>query len=195
MNTWGIFLASLPEAMSGFADIDDAVPPGWPLWWWLVAAATAALLAILFWWWSKRRPQQAAAEAAAPPVPPEQLARAALQQLANEQQELAAERFTVRLTDIVRDYLEAALRIPAREQTSEEFLASLQLSDRTLPPVLAAQMPRFLEACDRVKYAAQEISGEQRAPLLATATEVVDQTAAHISAQPAAAPPQPQEAA
>lgn len=111
---------------------------------------------------------------------PFEIAIGRLQALRTSQSGLEAEPFTVEVSDIVRDYLEESLSVPAREQTSEEFLQTLQARNDA-PDSLRENMPLFLEECDKVKFARQSLAGGQKEALLETARTVVESTQAHLS--------------
>lgn len=167
--------------MEGFADIEGPVTLGPPLWLLLLGGVLLALGILL----AIRLRRRRSAAPAAPLVPqrsPHALARERLDHLRAAGGSLDAEPYTVEVSDIVRFYLESALQIPAREQTSEEFLLSLQ-SGADLPPVLREHMPAFLEQCDRVKFARQDLAAPQRQGLLETAETVIDVTDADLRQQ------------
>ncbi len=86
---------------------------------------------------------------------PEEIARAELDALLKEKLDergLFAE-FYVRLTGIVRRYIERKTGIHAPEQTTEEFLHDPEMR-RMFPAERAERLVQFLEAADMVKYAA-----------------------------------------
>jgi hypothetical protein len=178
--------------MESFADIEGPVRIGLLqlLLIWSLGLLLAALLGTLLWRLFRKR----SAREAGPDVPlrsPREIAFERLQRLRGDPAGLEAEPFTVEVSDIVRQFLEAALKIPAREQTSEEFLTAVQ-SDPALPEVLREHMPPFLDQCDRVKFARQALAGEQRERLLQTAESVIAETDQDLrpappeSSQPAA---------
>ncbi|MEX0325522.1 MAG: hypothetical protein AB3N33_05485 [Puniceicoccaceae bacterium] len=113
---------------------------------------------------------------------PLEVAMERLDRLQAEAEGMAAEPFIVEVSDIVRDYLETTMRIPAKEQTSEEFLQELHTRSG-LPDVLQARMPRFLDQCDLVKFARQVLAETQRELLLETASIVVKETDTALSGQ------------
>ncbi|MFO7725993.1 MAG: hypothetical protein R6V45_10625 [Oceanipulchritudo sp.] len=162
--------------MENFADIEGPVRIGflWLLLLWGTGACLLALLIFLLFRYRRRRlnGRQAPGE---PRRSPREVALERLSHLKSSKVHLPAEPFTVEVSDIVRDYLEEALKVPAREQTSEEFLGSLQ-SAPNLPPVLHEHMPAFLQQCDFVKFARQSLAGTQRESLLQTAETVVEST-------------------
>ena len=113
---------------------------------------------------------------------PEEIARAELDALLKEK---LAERgefqnFYVRLTGIVRRYIERKTGIHAPEQTTEEFLRD-PATRRTFPFEQAERLGHFLEAADMVKYAAVK-PGEREL------SESVDRAREFIGMQAALAP-------
>lgn len=81
--------------------------------------------------------------------------------------------FSFAVSDILRVYLELQFGLRARRQTSVEFLESLR--DRS--PFSAdgrESLERFLDQCDRVKYAGLENSADQNDLLLAEARTFVE---------------------
>ena len=161
--------------MEGFADIEGPVRIGlWSLIGWIGLAILAVIgLVFLVAYFIRKGPK-----ATGPVVPersPLEIALDRLNHLQVEGSNMDADPFVVEVSDIVRNYLESSLKIPAREQTSEEFLHELQVNG-TLPKVLEQHMPHFLEQCDRVKFARQMLAIAQREGLLQTAGTVVKET-------------------
>jgi hypothetical protein len=68
--------------------------------------------------------------------------------------------FYVRLTGIVRVYIEGTTGLRAPEQTTEEFLREMR-TRATFPPERSNQLQEFLEAADMVKYAGQQPGSDQ----------------------------------
>jgi hypothetical protein len=166
--------------MEGFADIEGPVRIGI---WELVGMAALvilcmALLAGLI-TYLLRRKRNGESGPAVPERSPLEIALSRLTQLESSGRDLESDPFVVEVSDIVRDFLESSLEIPAKEQTSEEFLSALQQSG-SLPDVLRAHMPPFLQQCDLVKFARQSLEGDQRLRLLSTAGTVVRETDADL---------------
>lgn len=162
--------------MEGFADIEAPLRVGWLV---LVAWSALAILLILglalLAATILRRRGKAALESSQTKINPLEEALARLNHLRTECDHLEADPFVVQVSDVVRNYLEAALMVPAREQTSEEFLHTLQIKG-DLPPILHDHMPGFLAQCDRVKFARQLLAEGQKQDLLQTAGTVVTET-------------------
>ena len=88
-----------------------------------------------------------------------------------------------RVSEIVREYIEKKFALRAPEMTTEEFIRSAATADAgrgraaRLPFDPTALRP-FLEACDRVKYAAYEPMPEDAQETLETARAFIHHTAA-----------------
>ncbi len=121
---------------------------------WLVAAALIVMLAIIgvvALRRRKRRPIEPRRQT------PEEIAQNALALLLAENlpgRGLIKE-FYLRLTGIVRQYVEDTTGIRAPEQTTEEFLRDMR-SRAAFPPDRSARLAEFLEAADLIKYAGQQ---------------------------------------
>ena len=165
--------------MDTFADIEGPVRIGF-LFWILIAAASLFAAAIAYAVVKKirSRPKKLVVPVVKGPSPVE-MALGRLEKLRADGLQMDAEPFTVEVSDIVRHYLEAALKIPAREQTTEEFLQGIEFL-KQMPEPLKDHMPPFLTACDMVKFARQSLAIEKRSELLDTATTVVSATESSI---------------
>ncbi len=128
------------------------------------------------WWWRWQRKQ--AKTSSAPPQPPHAIAFDALSKL--HQEDLPShnryEEYYVRISSIVRAYVEARFGLKAPEMTTEEFLqvasnaAVLSLNHRRL-------LQDFLERCDLVKFARYEPSGHEADEAFEAARRFVQDTA------------------
>ncbi|MSR28176.1 MAG: hypothetical protein EXS03_01190 [Phycisphaerales bacterium] len=136
-----------------YRDIKSAVDIdlGQPVWLWLTLGSVAVLAAVLIALRARRR------TLAARRLAPHEWAIAELDRL--ERDGLVAtgalHAYWVRLSDIVRHYIERRFEIAAPEQTTKEFLASV--SDH---PMIGAEhrhlLTDFLRAADMVKFAAHQ---------------------------------------
>jgi len=154
-----ITVTSLVPADADLSAIKDIAPPvpllrhGIPLWVWIVASALAGVgLLAGGWWWYRRR--QSAAAVLLLQRPAHVLALAALEHL--QRQDLIGqeriEEFYVRVSTILRRYIELRFGLRAAEQTTEEFL----VSTLTTGGLIAAHrdlLEAFLQHCDLVKFA------------------------------------------
>ena len=138
---------------------------------WLLGAGVVGLLAIIAVVAMRRRKRRPVQERR---LSPEEIARAAMAQLLAENlpgRGLIKE-FYLRLTGIVRQYVEATTGIRAPEQTTEEFLRDMR-ARAEFPPDRSVRLAEFLEAADLVKYAGQQPGGGQLDEAIARAHEFV----------------------
>jgi hypothetical protein len=140
---------------------------------WLVAAGLAGVLAIaaviVVMRRRKRRPIEPRRQT------PEEIAHVALALLLAENlhgRGLIKE-FYLRLTGIVRQYVEDTTGIRAPEQTTEEFLRDMR-SHAAFPLDRSVRLAEFLEAADLVKYAGQQPEQVQIEQAIARAHEFVN---------------------
>ena len=168
--------SELGDHIPNLGDLEPMAPPkplkpsvSWNLW--LVGLATAVALALVLWKWKKRR------ASATPPYvkSPEEIAHEALTKLLSE--DLPArglfKDFYLRLTGIVRNYIEGTTGLKAPEQTTEEFLRAIRARD-IFPAEKSVRLIEFLEAADMVKYAGQQPSSDQVELSIARAREFVE---------------------
>ncbi len=136
----------------------------------LIVSATAAGALL---WRRLHRPRPA------PPVPPDVWARRALDALHCEDWHNpdAVRAYYYAISRIVRQYLERQFGVSAAEMTSEEFLAAVR-DGRVVLGIDVPQLDTFLDACDRVKYAALHPSPDDARAVLLTAHRLIRQTAA-----------------
>ena len=149
----------LPRGNPSLRDIRDPDPPRGVT---LLPLAAAGVLGVLGWYLLRRRRRHAAAArsvpepAPAPPPEPPDPYRLALTRLAEIERERwadqgAVERHYEAVVDALRDYLEAAEEIPARERTSSELLWALP--PRLHEGGLRRLTGRVLNEADLVKFA------------------------------------------
>ncbi|MDT8447098.1 MAG: hypothetical protein RRB13_09445 [bacterium] len=100
--------------------------------------------------WVYRRPQ-----AAAPPISAAQKALARLEALAPLVESGEFKQLHVSLSECLKDYLSAQLGLPAKGQTTEEFLAAPS-TRRALNPAEREALDRYFHLADQVKFAAYD---------------------------------------
>jgi hypothetical protein len=139
---------------------------------WPIAAGVVTLLALLGLVALRRRKRRPLAP---PRQTPEEIARAALALLLAEDLpgRGLVKLFYLRLTGIVRHYVEDTTGIKAPEQTTEEFLRDMRASP-AFSAQRSARLAEFLEAADLVKYAGQEPDPAQIDLAIARAHEFVN---------------------
>jgi hypothetical protein len=167
--------SELGDKVPSLTDLAPMLPPrsleqstSWK-WLWLVLPI---LLAIGLLVWSRKR--KAKQEIGPPPLSPSEIAHRALSQLLAENlpSQGRVQEFYIRLTGIVRVYIEGTTGVRAPEQTTEEFLRTMH-SRNLFSPAHSVRLQEFLEAADMVKYAGQQPNPEQIELSIARAREFV----------------------
>jgi hypothetical protein len=157
-------------------DITDIekLPPVPSLWdWapWVLAglAATALLVA------GVRRLRQR--HRSVPALSPAQWARRELDRIQALDLPAAGEfeRFHTLISNVVRRYLENRFELPARRQTTPEFLQAMEKSS-LLPPEQQSVLRGFLERCDLAKFARARPATDECLATLEMARQFVEQT-------------------
>jgi hypothetical protein len=168
--------SELGDEAPSLANLEPMLPPQpVPGTWatgWLIAAAVAGVLAIvLIMMWRRRKRQVIAPRR----LTPEEIAHAALAALLAEDltRRGLIKEFYLRLTGIVRQYIEDTVGIRAPEQTTEEFLRDMR-SRAVFPPERSVRLAEFLEAADMVKYAGQQPQAGQIDEAISRAREFVN---------------------
>jgi len=141
--------------------------------WVLIGAALVAGAAILF----LRRMRER--KVAAPPLlPPHLAAYAELDRLLamNLISQGRVKEYYIRLSDIVRRYIEGRFGLKAPDRTTEEFLAEAGASG-LLDARARTLVGDFLEQCDMVKFAQYGPTGDEITGAHAAAKRFVDETA------------------
>jgi len=105
---------------------------------------------------------------------PWEIARISLAELKKELS-LNDEAFFVRLSDILRQYIERRFALPATEKTSEEFIQQLR-TDSILSEKQRIALERFLGTADLVKFARMNSDEKQKSDCLNMADSFVNET-------------------
>jgi hypothetical protein len=114
-----------------------------------------------------------------PPVPPHKRALEALEAIQRERlvEQGQIKTYYIRVSDVLRRYIEEEFGFPVSERTTEEFLQDLQqgallgLSEQLL-------LKEFLRHCDLVKFANTEPSSEEIRGTLETCRQFIKDTSA-----------------
>jgi hypothetical protein len=77
------------------------------------------------------------------------------------------------LADCLRDYLAAAIHLPARDLTTREL--TRRLKDQEVPTAWSAQVVGVLQVCDGVKFADVELEGSALQTMNSTVRQLVEQ--------------------
>ena len=105
---------------------------------------------------------------------PWEIARNSLAELKKELT-MNDEAFFVRLSDILRQYIERRFALPATEKTSEEFIQQLR-TDSILSEKQRIALERFLGTADLVKFARMNSDEKQKNECLTMADSFVNET-------------------
>ena len=161
---------------------DIADPVDMPVPWWVLAALVACTaVAALGWWWRRRRQAQSVPRT----VAPHEAALAKLDALLAEN--LLADGdlklFYLRLSDIVRHYIEDRFGLRAPEQTTDEFLVALA----DAPQIRGDHqqlLRRFLRQADMVKFAKFMPGADETGGAVEAARRFIEQTIPQDPAAP-----------
>lgn len=171
----------LPEGADVTAPQDIAPPvaltaPGIVPWIWIAAILIGLAIAGGAIWWLRRRRQRP--EPLPPPRPAHELALEALQRLQGDHlmEQRAIEPYYVRLSAILRQYIEWRFQLRAPERTTEEFLADAMVSRGLIAPHRNL-LSSFLHQCDLVKFARHEPDRSDMQNAFDSAKAFIEQTA------------------
>ena len=165
-------------------DIAEPLDMPAPWWWWALGALLLAVAAGGAWWWWKRRKEKLSAPRV---VPPHEIALTALDALLSEGLLAggAVELFYLRLSDIVRHYIEDQFSLRAPEQTTEEFLAAMSRGPH-IRRDHQTLLRDFLQRADMVKFAKFVPAAEETGGAVEAARLFIEQSVptAVLSAEP-----------
>lgn len=132
-------------------DISEPVEVPAPWWWWAAALMGVAAVLAAWAWWRRRR---SAAGSGPRAIPPHESALAALDALlaGGMPGPESLKDFYLRLSDIVRRYIEERFGLRAPEQTTEEFLVGMA-AEPTIRNRHKKLLRGFLGQADLVKFA------------------------------------------
>ncbi len=167
---------------------DELKPPSetvlaW-LWPWLAALAVMALVAVSLTWYLRLREAQVRVSAY-------ETAITRFDTLQNRGMPGAdeADEWYVELSSIVRHYLEGRYSLRAPELTTEEFLREARRS-ADISDAHRALLSKFLERCDRVKFAGYRPEKAESKELFDSARSFVEQTKQSDDTAPAEQAPE-----
>lgn len=148
-------------------DIVDPIPfLPFPIWM-MVLAGILVLVMVggLIWWLvSRKKPVRE--------LTPLERALAGLDGLAGRMDQIEAYPFSIEVSDVLREYLRDERGLKATTQTSREFLEAVRQRN-TFSVDEQADLERFLEKADLIKFAHIEASGEECRALLEAADSLV----------------------
>ena len=160
----------------------DIAPPvelawrGLPIWAWITIAVVLVLAAVAFVLW--RRARRRRLQRPEPSEAAHLLALAALDRLQSDDLITLqhVEEFYVRVSGILRYYIEWRFGLRAPEQTTEEFLDAMLVAGGPIAEYRDL-LSAFLKHCDLVKFARHQPATDDMHSALQRAREFVEQTA------------------
>jgi len=87
---------------------------------------------------------------------------------------LLDKKFSILLSNTLRNYLENELNAPAPERTTEEFLIEIRRFPQ-IQGMASGLLFNFLKECDLVKFAKHKLEAEDRRRLFQSAQEVIQE--------------------
>ncbi len=137
------------------------------IFWLLVVAILLIAFAIGSWIFLRHRARKKA-------VPPPEIRVAhALKKLRVEREQLEPNRFSLRLSDALKDFLTEKYEDPVRYETAQEFLERISKRRSRLPEAAQNSLHEFLVASDELKFGNPVDADEKTEPLLLKAGEVI----------------------
>jgi hypothetical protein len=184
--------ASAPATGSATATDEDirdirgpkSIFPLWQLLAWITAGALAAIGGYV-WWRRLRQRRQTVRQPA--------LFEIALQRLEDIRSLMhpsTVREFSIAISDVVRQYIEAQMKITATHRTTEEFLRDLLDSSNAALAAHRNLLAEFLQACDMAKFAGVGLSMRIMESLHSSARGFVIETSKPVAAPPPAQAPQ-----
>ena len=161
-------------------DIRDIRGPKGILPAWLIPAiiATVVLLALVgyaIWRWRRRqRPSRI--------LEPFEIALQRLEDIRRLLEPAHVREFSIAVTDIVRQYIEAAFHVTATHRTTEEFLHDLLDTSNKSLATHRALLAEFLSRCDMAKFAGMSLSRQIMESLHQSARSFVIETSKPVAA-------------
>jgi hypothetical protein len=149
-------MAALATALPADGDIRDIRGPKGilPFWLWPAVAAGLVLLAIggyAAWRWARRK-------RAPRPLEPFEIALERLEAVRRLLTPTSAREFSIAISDVVRQYIEAAFKVTATHRTTEEFLHDLLGASNASLAAHRNLLAEFLHHCDMAKFAGAGLS-------------------------------------
>ena len=162
-----------PEAAE-LRDIGGPMDVPVPWWWWALGGLAIVAAIVGFLWWRKRKRE---ATPPPPPTPPHEIALAALRALLAEDLpgKGQVKPFYMRLSDILRHYIEGQFGLRAPEQTTEEFLEAMRNS-HAIERAHKDLLRNFLKHVDMVKFAELTPDADEIDRTAESAREFIEQT-------------------
>ncbi|OIO32626.1 MAG: hypothetical protein AUJ70_05160 [Candidatus Omnitrophica bacterium CG1_02_40_15] len=144
----------------------------------IIVLILAALVIIVFIYFKKQKVEE---KPALPPRPAEEIARNALSALkeAKLMEKGLIKEYYIRLSDIIRTYIENKYRIFAMDRTTWELFQ--EMKSKKIERLYVDKINDFLEDCDMVKFAKYAPSEKEMKEVYKKAEEIVEITTPKIT--------------
>lgn len=165
------------------ADIKEIKGP-WPktVWWGLALFILLCAAGLGFYFWRKKEEDGETEEPLPPPRPAHEAALESLAQLENDPGG-TAEIFYVRLSEILRTYVQDGFQVPALDRTTAELFQELRRRGWSMDMAMAAR--DALEISDLAKFAKWEPTEQERRNDLAKVRDFILRSRAQAAGAPA----------
>ncbi len=145
--------------------------------WGSLALAVALLLSALYYVYQRKKAGKSLLpKKVEPPRPPHEVALQALQDLKSSSllAEGRVKEYYIRVSEIIRRYIEGRYFIVALELTTYELIERLRAAD--VEPEMVQLTQEFLDSCDLVKFAKYQPTEDENQQVLERAFEIVERT-------------------
>ena len=159
------------------APLDEPVTLAEYFWYFVISIALLAIAAGIYYYMKKmRKPKELERFEYDPKIPPHMIALEALKQLDSEKlwQKGMVKKYYIRLTEIIRIYIEKRYKIPALEMTTVEIIDALKYTEAGEDQIFNLQ--RMMELSDLVKFAKHEPLSDENSSSMKIAEEFVRST-------------------
>jgi hypothetical protein len=142
----------------------------------LIGLGIIILAAAIIYYFKKRKPKDKSQPVYDPKIPPYILALEALKNLENEKlwQKGQVKKYHIKLTEIIRTYIEREFKIPALEMTTDEIVSSL--GNNGFNDELIIHLRKAHEISDLVKFAKYQPIPDENSLCMKDAIEFVNRT-------------------
>lgn len=142
--------------------------------WWIVAAVLVVLILLYFFWWRKRK--KPVEEKPVIIIPPHIIALEQLSALENKKlwQNGMIKEYYIELADILRSYIEKRFLIHAMEQTTDEIMSQLRLTD--ISEISKLTLVPVLKLSDLVKFAKENPIGTENEEMMQRSKDFITST-------------------
>lgn len=145
--------------------------------WGCIGFALLVLLSALFYIWRRRKAGKGLLpQKVEPPRPAHEIALEELDELRESSllSEGQAKEYYIRISEIIRRYIEGRYFIVALELTTTELIENLRSSE--VEPENERRIHEFLDTCDLVKFAKYQPTDKENSEILKLAYEIVEKT-------------------